>query len=99
MPPKQRAPRAPIANTAKGEPRKGTPKASRPKPRTKIASTTMNTMRMSTIEPRKSLRRMGVATRRFRSFLMRMSTRLKPTPHIPPLMMFMPRMPGIRKSM
>ena len=55
---------------------------------------TMKPSRMIMIDARKSARRMGVATSRLRSFLMRMSTRLKPTPHMPPLMRFMPMMPG-----
>jgi len=42
---------------------------------------------------------MGVATSRLRSFLRRASTIAKPIPQIPLPIRFMPRSPGMTKSM
>ena len=74
-------------------------KTSRPKT-SSIASCRKTTLiRLVIMAARKSVRRIGVAISRLRSLRERISTSTKPTPHIPPLMMFMPSMPGIRKSM
>jgi len=59
----------------------------------------MSTRRLLVRARRKSLRRMGVATKRFNSLRWRISTSAKPTPHMPEFIRFIPSKPGIRKSM
>ena len=48
---------------------------------------------------RKSLRRIGVPTKRFSSLRWRISTRANPMPHMAAFIRFIPISPGIRKSM
>ena len=55
--------------------------------------------RISTNESRKSVRRIGVASIRFTSFFVRISTMRYPIPHMLLDIRLSPTSPGIRKSM
>ena len=55
--------------------------------------------RLEAIARRKSLRRMGVPTKRLSSLRWRMSTSANPMPHMPEFIRFIPSSPGMRKSM
>ena len=61
--------------TAATEPRTGTPSASEAKPRSAPTSTNVERTRVAIRAAMKSAARIGVASRRFSSFLIRMSTR------------------------
>jgi hypothetical protein len=98
-PAKTNAPSVETSATETSEPCRRTSNTSQPKKSSSSISAKTSSTRLVISAPRKCVRRMGVATRRFSSRRERMSTMPKPTPHIPPLMMFMPSRPGIRKSM
>ena len=74
MPAKLAAPSSATAITDTKEPRTGTPSASQAKPSRKPTSTTVKTSRVAICAARKSAARIGVASSRRSSFLIRMST-------------------------
>ena len=80
------------------EPRRGTLRAKRAKSTRVVTSMTRNTPRERMKESRKELRRIGVTSRRLRSFFWRVSAMAKPIPQIPVPMRFMPRSPGKSQS-
>ena len=81
------------------DPATRTPNASHPKPKSTGTSTRTNSARIRTNESRKSLRRIGVASMRLTSCLVRISTMTYPMPHMLLDIRFMPTRPGTRKSM
>ena len=72
---------------------------STPKPSNSATSISMSTKRLLVSASKKSLRRIGVATKRLSSLRWRMSTKANPIPHIPEFIKFIPNSPGMRKSM
>ena len=71
---------------------------STPKPSNNATSMIMSTRRLLVSAIKKSLRRIGVATKRLSNLRWRMSTRANPIPHIPEFIKFIPSKPGMRKS-
>ena len=98
-PPKVIAPSSDTAARAPGEPSIGTPNSRRAKPTSTTSSSPSSTRRAVTRAARYWWRRIGVAISRLSSLRERCTTSVKPMPHMPVPMMFMPSRPGISQSM
>ena len=98
-PPNETAASTQINSNVPGDPRKGTPNAQWPNPRSVTISRSRKTRREQRNEKRYCARDIGVAISRLSSFLLRAVTIANPRPQMLEPIRFIPSRPGMRKSM